>query len=105
MGHPEKEFRVLMAELTGDQVEIDRAYLASLSHVEPLDLGKALAEVPALTKANDTHCWNLMEQILARSSQHFDRNDVHYEYDGLLATYMCHLDGRTYNVKITPSKD
>ena len=52
----------------------------------------------------ETHTMDLNLEILKRSSTNFTKVDTHFEPDGLLCIYKCHLDGRDYFVKITTTK-
>jgi len=112
MGHPKHEFETMMNDLTHctadpdetDQVEIDRAYLASLSHPPVLDLGQALAESLAAVKTIETHCFEFAHDFLKTKAGNFERTELYFDVDGLVAKYHCSRDLRTYTVKITASK-
>jgi hypothetical protein len=53
----------------------------------------------------ETHCMDLCLEITKMKSKHFNKIDTHYESGVLLCTYFCNLDGKTYNVIITPQKE
>jgi hypothetical protein len=119
MGHPVNEFKALLAEFKGkDQVEIDRAYLASLSNSVPLlDQVKEIVAIPATLKKDrrffaglETHCFELAHEFLKPKSGNFTQTALHFVADGLLATYhyrspWCSRDDQYYDVKITVRKD
>jgi hypothetical protein len=53
----------------------------------------------ALKKA-ETFCLKLSAEVMAKKTEHFELINLHFEIDGLLATYKCAIDERTYEVKI-----
>ena len=62
------------------------------------EMVKAMVQLPEIT----TYCGQLNQEVLSKNTEHFRMIDLHYTFDGLLVTYLCSLDGKTYSVKITP---
>lgn len=63
----------------------------------------AQIESMEIQKKATTHCWELNLELMKQESPHFKKVDTHYTANGLLSTYKCSIDGRTYNVHITPA--
>ena len=47
----------------------------------------------------------LVHEVMGmRSTEHFERVDSHYTFDGVLVKFRCNIDGREYHVKVTAVK-
>ena len=96
MGHPKHAFETMMMTLShGPKVD------------QPLpvfDLGQALAESLAAVKTIETHCFEFAHDFLKAKAGNFERTELYFDVDGLVAKYHCSRDLRTYTVKITASK-
>jgi hypothetical protein len=69
------------------------------------DISKAFRDTQRDLKKGESHCMDLCLEVTKMNSEHFNKIDTHFEGDGLLCTYACSLDGRKYDVMITPQKE
>jgi hypothetical protein len=62
------------------------------------------ANIPQSIAAATTYCGQLQAEVLKEETPQFKRTGLHYVANGMVAEYLCKIDGRTYEVTITPVK-
>lgn len=68
------------------------------------NIAKSIAETHTELKNAETHCCDFSMEVLKHKSEHFEKLDLYFEADGLVAVYKCDIDDKLYTVKITPQK-
>jgi hypothetical protein len=68
------------------------------------ELARCLSESFSVIEKAKTYCTAFSLEVLKQRTEHFQKIDVHFDADGLVAIYKCNIDSRTYTVKVTPSK-
>jgi hypothetical protein len=68
------------------------------------DLAKSLANIQNDIAKATTYCSLLVHEVMTRSTEHFERVDSQFVFDGVMATYRCSIDNHIYVVKITVEK-
>jgi hypothetical protein len=53
---------------------------------------------------HETHCMDLVSEVMKSTTEHFERKDLHYTGRGMVGEYLCNIDNRTYVVEITIRK-